>query len=267
MPRRLLVPLLAALAVFAFGVQSAGATVFNTQYWDIKIDGKQTMKWSFAAFKAENCNSYYGSASEEAEGSGSTSISFATKKKQRLWAETSFRGSKFKFSSFSTDGWQIPAVFTNKGKFSVTPGMPCGSKPGDLPPLAHIADNSACGTTKTTMYPYLDWKNGDFTLTGTLEGYGWDDGCPGPFQTEMWVDPEEHPACLPKNTMNALDGTLLQEFPVGVSSREFFKGEKFEVSANEKYQCEFPSRWEDEPPLKILLQVKYTVTFIPTKHF
>ena len=58
-----------------------------------------------------------------------------------------------------------------------------------------------------------------------------------------------------------------QEFNVELSSREFFKGEKFDVDANEKWQCEFPSRWEDKPPLKILLQVKYTVSFKPTKHF
>ena len=35
MPRRPLVLLLPALAVLAFGVPSAGATKFNTTYWDV----------------------------------------------------------------------------------------------------------------------------------------------------------------------------------------------------------------------------------------
>jgi hypothetical protein len=267
MARRLLALALTASTFLMLGAGSAEATVFNTQYWDVSIEGKQTVKWSFAAFKAETCTSYYGSPSEEAEGSGSISVSFATKKKQRLWAETSIRGSKLKFSSFSTDGWKIPAVFTNKGKFSVTPGMPCGSKPGELPPLARIEDNSGCGTSNTTMYPYLAWQNGEFSLTGTLEGYGYDEDCPGPFAQEMWVEYDEHPDCLPKNTMSALGGTPLQEFTVGVSAREFLKGQAFDVTANERFQCEFPSRWEGEPPLKVLLQVKYDVTFQPTKRF
>ena len=49
MPRRLLVLLLATLAVTALTASNAGATKFNTTYWDVSIDGKQTVKWSFAA--------------------------------------------------------------------------------------------------------------------------------------------------------------------------------------------------------------------------
>jgi hypothetical protein len=267
MPRRPLVLLLATLAVLAFGVASAGATKFETTYWDVSIDGKQTVRWSFAAERSDTCGVYLGTPSEEATGSGQISMSFATKKRQPLWAETTLTGGRLRFSSFSTDGWRIPAVFTKKGKFSVNPGMPCDSEPGDPPPLPRVSDDSECGTVNTLMYPYLTWERGDFQLQGGIEPAFLPERCPGPFEQEMYVDYEEHPACLPKKGMNGIDGSPLQEFNVGVSSREFLKGRKFDVDANEKWQCEFPSRWEDEPPLKILLQVKYTVTFKPTKHF
>jgi hypothetical protein len=267
MPRRLFVLLLAALAVLAFGVSNAAATKFETTYWDVSIDGKQTVKWSFAAEKSSTCGVYLGTPSEEATGSGSISMSFATKKKQPLWAETSLTGNKLRFSSFSTDGWKIPAVFTKKGKFSVTPGMPCDSDPGDPPTLPRTSDDSECGTVNTTMDPSLTWERGKFQLSGGIDPVFMPERCPGPFELEMWVDYDEHPACLPQEGMSGISGSPLQEFTVGVSSREFFKGEKFEVDANEKWQCELPSRWEGKPPLKLLLQVRYEVTFKPTKHF
>jgi hypothetical protein len=267
MPRRLLVLLLAALALLAFIVPNAGATKFETTYWDVSIDGKQTVKWSFAAEKSSTCGVYLGTPSEEATGSGSISMSFATKKKQPLWAETTITGHRLRFSSFSTDGWRIPAVFTKRGKFSVTPGTPCEDELDDPPRLPRVSDDSECGTVNATMYPYLTWERGDFQLQGGLDSEFSSERCPGPFEQDMYVEYDEHPSCLPKEGMNGLSGSPLQEFNVGLSSREFFKGEKFDVDANEKWQCEFPSRWEDKPPLKILLQVKYTVTFKPTKHF
>lgn len=267
MPRRLLVLLLAALAVLAFVAPNAGATKFNTTYWDVSIDGKQTVKWSFAAEKSDTCGVYLGTPSEEATGSGSISMSFATKKKQPLWAETTLTGRRLRFSSFSTDGWHIPAVFTKRGKFSVNPGMPCDSEPGDLPPVPRVSDDSECGTVNTKMDPYLTWEKGDFQLLGGIDSAFTSERCPGPFEQEMYVEYDEHPDCLPKEGMNGLSGSPLQEFSVGVSSREFLKGQAFDVNASEKYQCEFPSRWEGKPSLKVLLQVKYDVTFKPTKHF
>ncbi|MBS1676334.1 MAG: hypothetical protein JST08_03010 [Actinobacteria bacterium] len=264
MTRRLLVLLLAALAVMACGAASAEATIFSRTAWDVSIDGKQTVRWSFAAEKPENCSSYYGTASEEAVGSGSISMSFATKKKQPLWAETYLSGHKLKFMSFSTDGWQIPAVFTEKGKFSVTPGMPCGSKPGDPTPLPRVADTSECGTVNTTMGPYLSWERGKFQLLGGIEPTFLPERCPGPFELEMWVDSDA--PCLPKEGMSGIEGSPLQELTVKVGSDEFFKGKTFDVDANEKFQCEFPSHWEGEPPLKLLLQTKYQVTFKPRSH-
>src|SRR6185437_10695673 len=176
-------------------------------------------------------------------------------------------GHKLEFMSFSTDGWKIPAAFTKEGKFSVTPGMPCGSKPGELPPLPRVSDDSECGTVHTTMDPSLSWEKGKFQLLGGLDSAFVTERCPGPFEQEMRVEYDDHPACLPQEGMSGIAGSPLQQFEVGVSSREFFKGEKFDVDASEKYQCELPSRWEGNPPLKILLQVKYTVTFKPTKHF
>jgi hypothetical protein len=267
MARRLFVLVLAASAILMLGAGSAGATKFNTTYWDVSIDGKQTVKWSFAAEKSDTCGVYLGTPSEEATGSGSISMSFATKKKQPLWAETTLTGHRLRFSSFSTDGWQIPAVFTKRGKFSVTPGKPCDYEPGDPPPLPRASDDSECGTVNTTMDPYLTWERGDFQLQGGIDPAFLPERCPGPFEQEMYVEYDEHPSCLPKEGMSGIGGSPLQDFNVGVSSRDFLKGERFDVDANEKWQCEFPSRWEDKPPLKILLQVKYTLTFKPTKHF
>lgn len=264
--RKLLLLLLAALVVMAFGAPSAGATIHENTQWDVSIEGKQTVKWSFAAEKAETCGVYLGTPSEEATGSGSISMSFATKAKRPIWAETYFSGHKLVFQSFSTDGWKIPAVFTKRGKFSVVPGKPCDSEAGDPPPLPRAADDSECGAVNTTMEPYLSWKRGDFQLLGGIDSTFLPERCPGPFEQEMWVDYEEHPDCLPKEGMSGIGGSPLQEFSVGVSSREFLKGQTFDVNASEKYQCEFPSHWEDEPPLKLLLQVKYDVTFKPRSH-
>ncbi len=266
MPRRLLVLLLAALAVAAFGAPIAGATIHEDTQWDVSIDGKQTVKWSFAAEKAETCSSYLGTPSEEATGSGSISMSFATKKKHQLWAETYLSGHRLVFLSFSSDGWKIPAVFTKKGKFSVDPGRPCDSEANDVPRLPRVSDDSECGTVNATLEPYLTWKRGDFQLLGGLESTFLPERCPGPFEQEMWVDYPEHPDCLPKEGMSGIEGSPLQEITVGVSSREFLKGQAFDVNASEKFQCEFPSRWEGEPPLKLLLQLKYDVTFKPRSH-
>jgi len=264
MARRLLVLVLAA-AIVALGAAPAGATIFAHTTWDVSIEGKQTVRWSFAAERPDTCSSYLGTPSEEAVGSGSISMSFATKRKKPLWAETYLSGHKLQFSSFSTDGWSIPAVFTKKGKFSVTPGMPCDSDPGDPPPLSRISKDSGCGSQKTTMQPSLTWERGDFQMLGGVEPVYHSEDCPGPFEPEMYVGAWD--TCLPKKQIAGLEGTPLQGFSVAVDSDEFLKGKTFDVSANEKYQCEFPSHWYDEPPLKLLLQTRYDVTFKPTKHF
>jgi hypothetical protein len=263
MIRRLAVLALALSAILAYGAPGAGATIFGTTQWDVSIDGKQTVRWSFAAEKAETCTSYYGSPSEEAVGSGSISMSFATKKKQPLWAETYLSGHTLKFMSFSDSGWKIPAVFTKRGKFSVTPGMPCGSKPGDLPPLPRTSDTSECGAVNTTMDPSLYWERGKFKLIGGIDSTFAPERCPGPFELEMWVD-DEGP-CVPKEGSSGLSGSAPRNLDVKLDSTDFLKGKAFDVSASEKFQCEFPSRWEGEPPLKVLLHTKYVVSFKPSR--
>lgn len=263
MTRRLAALVLAASAILAYGAPSAGATIFENTQWDVSIDGKQTVRWSFAAEKAENCTSYYGTASEEAVGSGSISFSFATKKKQPLWAETHIGSHGLEFMSFSDSGWSIPATFTKRGKFSVTPGMPCGSKPGDPPPLPRTADTSECGTVETKMDTSLYWKRGKFELLGSLDAPFLGERCPAPFELEMWTDAEG--PCIPDEGDSGLSGTPLRHLPVKVDSAEFLKGKAFDVNANEKFNCEFPSRWEGEPPLKVLLKIKYDVSFKPRR--
>lgn len=263
MARRLAVLALALSVIFACAAPSAGATILGNTQWDVSIDGKQTVRWSFAAAKAETCNSYYGSPSEEATGSGSISMSFATKKKQPLWAETYLGTRGLEFMSFSTDGWKIPTTFTKRGKFSVTPGMPCGSKPGDPPPLPRTADTGQCGSVNATMEPSLYWERGKFMLLGGLDSRFLPDRCPGPFELEMWVDAEG--PCVPKEWPSGLEGSPLRHMDVNVPSTEFLKGKAFDVNANEKFQCEFPSRWEGEPPLKVLLHTKYVVSFKPRR--
>lgn len=265
MSRRLAVLALTVSAILAYGAPSAWATVYGNTQWDVSIAGKQTVRWSFAAEKADTCTSYYGSPSEEAVGSGSISMSFATKKKKPLWAETYLLGHTLKFMSFSTEGWKIPAVFTKRGKFSVTPGMPCALKPGEDPlsPLPRTSDTRDCGTVNTTMDPSLYWERGKFKLLGGLEPTFLPERCPGPFEVEMWVDAEG--PCMPKEGASGFDGSPLRDLDVKLDAEEFLKGKTFDVSANEKFQCEFPSRWEGNPPLKVLLQLKYDVTFKPRR--
>jgi hypothetical protein len=262
MRRRLLVLPALAVALLGLGATAAQATIHGNTKWNVSIEGKQTVKWSFAAFKPENCPSYYGTASEEAEGSGSISLSFATKKKQFLWAETYMSGHQLKFMSFATEGWRIPATFTKKGKFSVTPGMPCGSKPGDPPPLPRVSDTSDCGTVNATMEPSLYWERGKFQLLGGIDSTFMPDRCPGPFELEMWVDSDTS-SCLPQEGASGIEGSPLQSLEVKVSSKEFLRGKAFDVDADENFRCEFPSHWDGEPPLKVLLQTKYTVSFKP----
>lgn len=254
--------LLTAFAVLALGVAGAGATISDNTQWDVSLDGKQTVKWSFAGEQPEECTSYYGTASSAARGSGTVGFTFATKKQQPLWAETYVLGHKLKFLSFSTEGWKIPAVFAKQGKFLVTYGMPCGSDADDPPPLPTITDDSECGTDKTYMRPSLDWSNGVFTLNGGVS-VDYYEGCPGVFDQGMQVDSEA--PCTPKDRMSGIEGIDLQELPVVISAAEFKKGKAFSADANHKFRCEFPSKWPGEPPLKVELSTRYEVTFTPQR--
>ncbi|MFT3866752.1 MAG: hypothetical protein QM729_21020 [Solirubrobacterales bacterium] len=263
MPRRLLVLLLAALAVMALAAASAGATVFQRTEWAVSIEGKQTVRWSFAAERPENCPSYYGTASQSAQGSGSISATFATKKKRPLWAETYLSGSKLKFMSFSTGGWSIPAVFTKQGRFSTQSGKPCGSDAEDPVPLPVISDTSECGTQKVELQPSLAWSAGKFVLLGNMGG-AYTEACPGAFEPAMLVDFDA--PCTPPNQQSGTEGLRLQELHTPVKAAEFLRGKAFDVAANHTFRCEFPSEWPGEPPLKLELHVSYEVTFKPRSH-
>jgi hypothetical protein len=260
--RRLLAVLLLAVALSALAVASTGATIHANTQWDVSIDGTQTLKWSFAAEKPEECVSYYGSASRAANGSGSSKMAFATKKKAPLWAETYMSGNKLTFLSFSTSGWKIPAVFTSRGKFSVTSGMPCGSSPGDPVPLPKITDDSGCGTEKTYMRPSIEWEKGELVLRGSVSAYVRD--CPAIFEQETGADPEA--PCTPKEWTSGLSEGTLQELHTAVPSMEFLKGKAFTATANHTYICEFPSDWPDKAPLKVELKTRYDIAFTPRKH-
>ncbi len=262
MRKSLSILLLSAFAVLTFGAAGAAATISEPTQWDVSLDGKQTVKWSFAAERPENCISYYGSASQTADGSGTVSFSFATKKKQPLWAETYVIGRKLKFLSFSTEGWKIPAVFTKHGKFSVSYGMPCGSDADDPEPLPTITDDSECGTDKTYMRPSLDWSDGEFTLIGSVY-VDYYEGCPGVFDQEMQA--EASPPCTPEDRRSGIEGGELQELPVDISAAAFKKGKAFSAEANHTFRCEFPSKWPGKPPLKVELSTRYEVTFKPRK--
>ena len=261
--RTALLLVLVTLAAMALGAASAGATRFAHTQWDVSIDGRQTVTWSFAADKPENCPAYYGEASQKAQGSGSISMSFATKKKEPLWAETYLSGNKLVFLSFATEGWKIPAIYSKRGTFSVIAGMPCGSGPDDPAPLPKIADTSECGSEKTVMRPSLDWERGELVLRGDI-ALSYKYGCPGPFEQEMNVDTES--PCTPRDMMSGIGGSPLQELNNDVSSDEFLRGKAFSVDANQKFHCRFPSSWPGEPPLKLELSTRYEVSFKPRSH-
>jgi hypothetical protein len=263
MRRQITVFLIAALSMLTFGAASAGATVLHHYFWDISLEGKQSMKWSFAAERPEECTSYYGSASSKAQGFGSDSMTFATKKKMPIYAETSLMGGKLRFSSFATEGFQAPATFTKQGNFSVTYGMPCGSRADDPAPLPAISDDSGCGTEKGKLRPSLDWAKGELVLQGSLDIYP--HPCPGPFEPLMNADSEG--PCTSKNPKSYFDETSLPEIPIDVPTSEFTKGKVFTATANHKFRCEFPSTWPGKAPVKLELSTKYELTFHPKTHF
>jgi hypothetical protein len=254
---------LASLAALAFGAATAGATSLHQTQWDVSLEGKQTLKWSFAAERPEECTSYYGSPSQEAQGSGSIDISFATKKKRPLWAETYLTGSgKLRFSSFSTDGWSVPTVWVKRGKFSTSHGMPCGSDPDDPVPVPTFSDDSGCGRKKVELNPSLSWSDGKFVLLGSMGG-AYSEDCPGPFESAMLVGFADE--CPPRDQESGLEGLKIQELHTAIPASEFLSGKAFDITANHTYRCEFPSGWPDEPPLKIEIAVRYEVSFKPRK--
>ncbi len=261
MPRRASVlVLVAVLTALVVGAGSADATIHHRNSWYVSIEGKQTVRWSFAAEKPDECSKYLGTPSETAQGSGTVNLSFTTPKKNRIWAETYMNGSKLRLSDFATEGWELPAVFTKQGKFSVTPGMPCNSSAEDPAPLPKFSESNGCGTEKADMEPQLSWSAGALVLLGYLS-FEYSEDCPGVFDQGMRLGPEE--SCTPKNRVSGIEGTRLQELHTDVSASEFNKGKAFDVDANYTYRCEFPSSWPRKEPLKVELTTRYEVAFTP----
>jgi|GEM_PF-4530594 len=253
---------LAALCAALVAVAPASAAISHDVNWDVWVSGKQTVSWSFAAERPEECTSYYGTAGATATGNGKVGLTFTTPKKKPLWAESYLLGGKLRFSSFATDGWRVPAVWSKRGTFSVVPGKPCGWNDDDPVPLPQISDDSGCGTKKLDFGPTIDWADGELTVLGAPSPLPYDP-CPGVFEPGAQVDAEA--PCTPKGKASGLEGTILQELPIAVSKGEFTAGKAFDVATSHKFLCEFPSKWPDEPPLKVNLKTSYEVTFKPRR--
>jgi len=249
-----------ACAVAAVAAPTQATSLHQTQ-WDVYLSGKQTVTWSFAAERPEECTAYYGTSSEAARGAGSIRMTFETPKKKPLWAETYLSGKKLRFLSFSTDGWSLPATWTKQGAFSVSQGKPCGSAADDPEPLPKIADNTGCGTRKLKLNPSLDWSKGDLTVLGSLTPYPSLITCPGVFEQAMQADSEVD--CPPRDKADGSSGTQLQEIPIPAPVSEFTAGKKFTAETNYKYLCEYPSSWPGKPPLKVTIANSYEVVFKP----
>ncbi|MBS1889421.1 MAG: hypothetical protein JSU06_19760 [Actinobacteria bacterium] len=252
-----------ALAALLVAATAAPAAITHRTEWDMSIAGKQIVTWSFAAERPEHCVSYYGEASAEATGHGRVGLTFATPKKKPLEAETYLRNGKLRFFSFSTDGWSIPAAWSKRGTFSLSYGMPCGSRADDPVPLPTISDDSGCGTKKLDFNPVFSWSGGELTVLGTLSPVPYV-ACPGVFEPAAQVDSEA--PCTPKGDASGLDGTQLQELHPAAASDDFTAGKPFDVVASHKFLCEFPSlTWPENPPLKVALTTRYEVSFEPRR--
>ncbi|MBS1864236.1 MAG: hypothetical protein JSS68_21300 [Actinobacteria bacterium] len=180
MLRRAGVALLAVIAICLLAGEPAGATISNRVDWDVDLTGKVTTKWTFAGTNPESCSDYLGSPSFEANGSRSQTLTVATTAKHRLAAETCRLGRKLRFSSFSTDGWRIPATLSKVGSASTRLGGPCAAYPGDPEPLPEFSDPSGCGTTRGTTSSSLTWTPGELVVdlgTGPPEPLKWITRC------------------------------------------------------------------------------------------
>jgi len=251
---------LAVLGALSLGAAVAHAVIAPPTRWDVSIAGKQTVKWSFAAERPPACTSYYGTAGEEAKGSGTVSMSFATAKKKPIGAETYLGNNKLRFSSFNTVGWTIPATYSKQGSFSVTLGKPCGWVEGDPEPLGKISDTSDCGTERQKMDVSLEWSDGEFVLGGGMSHLPWG-SCPG--VVEQGTKVLDTTSCTPKDLPSGIEGDALQGIRSSVSASKFTAGKKFTVEADKEYNCSFPSTWPGSEPLKVDLVTSYRVTFKP----
>lgn len=254
---------LALLLAAALVAAPAQATVFNHVWWNVSLEGRQQVSWSFAAERPEQCTAYYGTSSQSAKGSGAIDVRFASAKRRPAWVETSLgSGGRLRFSDFSTDGWFVPASWTKRGTFSLANGKPCGSRDDDPLPLPTFSRTRGCGRRTIDVTPSLSWSAGKLALLGTFSVTSYD-ACPGVFEPAMSADDDS--ACTPPKRASGIDGTAIQELRTPVAVSDFTRGKPFTVTANHTFRCELPTSWPDKAAVKVELTTRYELTFQPRR--
>jgi hypothetical protein len=250
---------LAVLGALFLGTAGARALMFPPTDWDVAVSGKQTVKWSFEAEIPAACEAYYGTASQKAQGSGTVSMTFASKKP--IPAQTHLANNGVKFSSFNASGaWSVPGRYSKQGKFSLINGRPCGWEEGDPEPLSKIADNSECGSGNRPVGISLAWSGGDFALGAAFGQLPWD-ACPGVIQSDMRI--LRTTGCKPKAGDGAIHGDELAAMTAPVDASKFTARKKFSVDASQDFHCSFPSTWPGDAPLVVDINASYRATFKP----
>jgi len=250
---------LAVLGALFLGTTGAQALIAPPTEWDVSVSGKQTVKWSFDAEIPEACEAYYGTTSQKAQGSGTVSMSFASKKP--IPAQTTLAGNGVKFSSFNVSGsYTAPGTYSKQGKFSIINGRPCGWVDGDPEPLSKIADRSGCGTEKQKVEVGISWAGGKFALGAAFGMRPWN-ACPGVVQPDMRI--LRTTACKPKLAEGLIEGDALAAQPIPVDASKFIARKKFSVDTSQEFHCSFPSTWPDDAPLTVDISASYSATFKP----
>lgn len=249
---------LVVLGALFLGTAGAQALIAPPTDWDVSVSGKQTVKWSFAAEIPEACEAYYGTASQKAQGAGTVSMTFASKKP--IAAQTYLANNGVKFSSFNTNGWSVPGRYSKNGKFSVVNGRPCGWVDGDPEPLSKIADSRECGSEKQQIGISLEWSSGKFDLGAGVGPLPWG-ACPGVVEPDMRILGTT--GCKPKVQEGVIDGDVLAAMTTAVDASKFTARKKFSVDASQEFHCSFPSTWPGDAPLKVDISAAYRVTLKP----
>jgi hypothetical protein len=252
---------LAALGPLLLGTTAAHALIAPPTDWAVSVSGKQTLKWSFDAEIPQACEAYYGTTSQKAQGSGTVSMSFKSKKP--IPAETRLAGNGVKFTSYNVSGsYTAPGTFSKQGKFGVITGRPCNWVEGDPEPLSDIADNRGCGTSKQTVDVGLSWAAGKFALGAGFGTLPWE-ACPGPVQSDMRIL-DMRTGCKPKLEQDLIYGEALAAQPIALDAAKFTARKKFSVDTSQSFHCSFPSTWPGDAPLTVDIDASYRATFKPT---
>jgi hypothetical protein len=251
---------LAAVGALVLGATAAQALIAPPTDWAVSVSGKQTLKWSFEAEIPQACEAYYGTTSQKAQGSGTVSLSFRSKKP--IPAETTLAGNGVKFTSYNVSGsYTAPGIFSKQGKFAEIIGRPCNWVEGDPEPLSDIADNRECGTEKGTLDVGLSWKGGKFALGAGFGMLPWK-ACPGPTDPDMRIL-DMRAGCKPKLEEDLIYGESLVTQPIALDAAKFTARKKFSVDTSQSFHCSFPSTWPHDAPLTVDISASYRATFKP----